>query len=80
MSNHENRLRSIIDLINPCYARDIERKMVIIVWLILATFMLLGLISLSVMSVGIFISLIVNLALLPLRIFIWILRLFFGIF
>ncbi len=54
--------------------------MVIIAWLILGTFMLLGLVSLSVMSVGIFVSLIVNLALLPLRIFIWILRLFFGIF
>ena len=54
--------------------------MVIFAWLILAAFMLLGFISLSVMSVGIFVSLIVNLALLPLRIFIWILRLFFGIF
>ena len=48
--------------------------------MILATLMLMGLISLSVMSVGIFVGLIVNLALLPLRIFIWILRLFFGIF
>jgi hypothetical protein len=55
-------------------------KMVIIAWLILATLMLVGLISLSVMSIGIFVSLIVNLALLPLRIFIWALRLFFGIF
>jgi len=54
--------------------------MVIIAWLILATLMLVGLISLSVMSIGIFVSLIVNLALLPLRIFIWALRLFFGIF
>ncbi len=54
--------------------------MVIIAWLILATLMLLGFISLSVMSVGIFVSIIVNLALLPLRIFIWVLRLFFGIF
>ena len=54
-------------------------KMVIIAWLILATLMLVGLISLSVMSIGIF-GLIVNLALLPLRIFIWVLRLFFGIF
>ena len=62
------------------YARDIERKMVIIAWLILATLMLMGLISLSIMSVGIFVGLIVNLALLPLRIFIWFLRLFFGIF
>ncbi len=62
------------------YASDIERKMVIIAWLILATLMLLGFISLSVMSVGIFVSIIVNLALLPLRILIWILRLFFGIF
>ncbi len=57
-----------------------ERNMVIIAWLILGTFMLLGLVSLSIMSVGIFVSLIVNLALLPLRIFIWFLRLFFGIF
>ena len=48
--------------------------------MILATLTLLGVISLSVMSVGIFVSLIVNLALLPLRIFIWFLRLFFGIF
>ncbi len=62
------------------FACDIERKMVIFAWLILATFMLLWLISLSVMSVGIFVSLIVNLALLPLRISLWILRLFFGIF
>jgi hypothetical protein len=54
--------------------------MVIIAWMILATLTLLGVISLSVMSVGIFVSLIVNLALLPLRIFIWFLRLFFGIF
>lgn len=54
--------------------------MVIIVWLILGTLMLVGLVSLSVMSVGIFVSLIVNLALLPLRIFLWTLRLFFGIF
>ena len=57
-----------------------EYGMVIIVWMILGTLMLMGLISLSVMSVGIFVSLIVNLALLPLRIFIWTLRLFFGIF
>ena len=42
--------------------------------------MLLGFVSLSVMSVGIFVGLIVNLALLPLRIFILFLRLFFGIF
>jgi hypothetical protein len=55
-------------------------KMVIFAWLILATFMLLGLIFLSVMSVGVFVSLIVNLALLPLRIFLWVLRLIFGIF
>jgi hypothetical protein len=55
-------------------------KMVIFAWLILATFMLLGVIFLSVMSVGVFVSLIVNLALLPLRIFIWVLRLIFGIF
>ena len=55
-------------------------KMVIIAWLILATLMLVGLVSLSVMSVGIFVGLMVNLALLPLRIFIWTLRLFFGIF
>jgi hypothetical protein len=54
--------------------------MVIFAWLILATFTLLGFIFLSVMSVGVFVSLIVNLALLPLRIFIWILRLIFGIF
>jgi hypothetical protein len=54
--------------------------MLIIAWLILGALMLMGLISLSVMSVGIFVSLIVNLALLPLRIFIWFLRLFFGIF
>ena len=66
--------------INVRFASDIEGKMVIFVWLILATFMLLGFIFLSVMSVGVFVSLIVNLALLPLRIFIWILRLFFGIF
>ncbi len=55
-------------------------KMVIIAWLILTTLMLVGLISLSVMSIGIFVGLIVNLALLPLRVFIWVLRLFFGIF
>jgi hypothetical protein len=54
--------------------------MVIFAWLILATCMLMGFIFLSVMSVGVFVSLIVNLALLPLRIFIWVLRLFFGIF
>jgi hypothetical protein len=41
--------------------------MVIIAWLIIATFMLLGFVSLTVI-------------LLPLRIFIWFLRLFFGIF
>ena len=62
------------------FACDIERKMVIFAWLILATFMLLGFIFLSVMSVGVFVSLIVNLALLPLRTFIWVLRLIFGIF
>jgi hypothetical protein len=54
--------------------------MVIFAWLILATFMLLGFICLSLMSVGVFVSLIVNLALLPLRIFFWFLRLLFGIF
>ena len=58
----------------------LKEKMVIFAWLILATFMLLGFIFLSVMSVGVFVSLIVNLALLPLRIFIWVLRLIFGIF
>jgi hypothetical protein len=62
------------------YASDIGKKMVMFAWLILATCMLLGFIFLSVMSVGVFISVIVNLALLPLRIFIWLLRLFFGIF
>jgi hypothetical protein len=66
--------------INAFFAFDIEGKMVIFAWLILATFMVLGFIFLSVMSVGVFVSLIVNLALLPLRIFIWILRLIFGIF
>ena len=54
--------------------------MVIIAWMILATLMLMGLISLSVMSIEIFVGLIVNLALLPLRIFIWFLRIFIGIF
>ena len=58
----------------------LKGKMVIFAWLILATFMVLGFIFLSVMSVGVFVSLIVNLTLLPLKIFIWILRLFFGIF
>ena len=48
--------------------------------MILATLMLMGLISLSVMSIEIFVGLIVNLALLPLRIFIWFLRIFIGIF
>jgi hypothetical protein len=62
------------------YASVIEGKMVIFAWLILATCMVLGFVFLSVMSVGVFVSLIVNLALLPLRIFIWFLRLFFGIF
>jgi hypothetical protein len=66
--------------ISAFFAFDIEGEMVIFAWLILATFMLLGFIFLSVMSVGVFVSLIVNLALLPLRIFIWVLRLFFGIF
>ena len=54
--------------------------MVIFAWLILATLTVLGLICLSVMSVGVFVSLIVNLALLPLRIFFWFLGLFFGTF
>jgi len=54
--------------------------MVIIAWLILATCMLMGFVFLTVTSVGVFISLIVNLALLPLRIFIWFLRIFFGAF
>jgi hypothetical protein len=58
----------------------LKGKMAVFAWLILATFMLLGFIFLSVMSVGVFVSLIVNLALLPLRVFIWILRLIFGIF
>jgi hypothetical protein len=66
--------------INAFFAINIEGKMAVFAWLILATFMLLGFIFLTVMSVGVFVSLIVNLALLPLRIFIWILRLIFGIF
>ena len=66
--------------INAFFVFDIEGKMAIFAWLILATFMLLGFIFLSVMSVGVFVGLIVNLAMLPLRVFIWILRLIFGIF
>ena len=80
MNGLEDRLRCWIIFINVRFASDIEGKMAIFAWLILATFMLLGFIFLSVMSVGVFVSLIVNLALLPLRIFIWILRLIFGIF
>jgi hypothetical protein len=80
MNGLEDRLRCWIIFINAFFASDIEGKMAIFAWLIFATFMLLGFIFLSVMSVGVFVSLIVNLALLPLRVFIWILRLIFGIF
>ncbi|MGD2142392.1 MAG: hypothetical protein PVH79_02800 [Candidatus Bathyarchaeota archaeon] len=54
--------------------------MLLIVWLVLAMFVALGLLHLFVMSIGAFVSIVVGLALLPLRLFIWVLRMLFRIF
>lgn len=52
----------------------------IFVWMLVAALMLFGFMVFSVMSVGAFIGLIVNLILLPLRIILTVIRAIFGIF
>jgi len=51
-----------------------------LLWLLFVAFMLVGLIGLSILGFGALISLLINLVLLPLRIFIWILRALLGLF
>ena len=52
----------------------------VLIWLMLAAFLLVGLIGLSILGFGALIGLLINLVLLPLRIFLWILRALFGLF
>jgi hypothetical protein len=52
----------------------------VLLWLMLAAFLLVGFIGLSILGFGALISLLINLVLLPLRIFIWILRALLGLF
>jgi hypothetical protein len=52
----------------------------VLLWLLLAAFLFVGLIGLSILGLGALISLLINLVLLPLRIFIWILRALLGLF
>jgi hypothetical protein len=66
--------------INGFIASDIERRMWILVWMMVAAFMFLGFLFFSVMSVGAFIGLIVNLILLPLRIILAVIRALLGVF
>lgn len=54
--------------------------MLVLLWLMLAAFLLVGFIGLSILGFGALISLLINLVLLPLRIFIWILRALLGLF
>jgi len=51
----------------------------ILLWMLLAAIAFLGLIGVTIMGFGFFISLFVNLLLLPLRIVLWVLRGLFGI-
>lgn len=52
----------------------------VLIWLMLAAFLLVGLIGLSILGFGALIGLLINLVLLPLRIFIWILKGLLGLF
>ena len=52
----------------------------IFVWMLVAALMLFGFIVFSVMSVGAFIGLIVNLMLLPIRIILSVIRTLLGVF
>lgn len=52
----------------------------ILVWVMVAAFMFFGFLFLSVMSVGAFIGLFVNLILLPLRIILAVIRALLGVF
>ena len=54
--------------------------MLTLIWLLLAAFLFMGLIGLSILGFGALIGLLVNLVLLPLRIFVWILRALLGLF
>jgi len=54
--------------------------MVIIAWLLLGALVTIGFLTLSAMSIGLFVALIVNIVLLPLRILIFVIRLILGIF
>ena len=51
--------------------------MLIYAWLMMIAFLILGFIFFSFVSVGVFVGLIVNLALLPLRFVVWVLRIIF---
>ena len=53
--------------------------MLILLWMLLAAIAFLGLIGVTIMGFGFFISMFVNLLLLPLRIILWVLRGLFGI-
>jgi hypothetical protein len=52
----------------------------VLLWLLLAAFLIMGLIGLSILGFGALIGLLINLVLLPLRIFIWILKGLLGLF
>ena len=54
--------------------------MIIFAWMLFAAFMLLGFMIFTIVGIGAVITFVVNLALLPLRILLWVFRLIFRIF
>ncbi len=54
--------------------------MLAFVWMLIAAFVLFGLILVSIIGFGLFIGFLVNLILLPFRIILWFIRMLFGIF
>lgn len=53
--------------------------MLVFVWMLIAAFVLLGLILASVIGLGLFVGVLVNLILLPFRIILWFIRMLFGV-
>ncbi len=54
--------------------------MTIFLWMLFAAFLFMGMIGMTILGIGAFIGLLVNLVLLPLRILLWMIKGFFGFF
>jgi hypothetical protein len=52
----------------------------IFLWMLFAAFLFMGMIGMTILGIGAFIGLLINLVLLPLRIVLWIIKGFFGLF